>query len=112
MTDFSHNLSPFLTGQRGLRSELLKFISTKAAAGYGFEIACTITAKQHHFRTKEVHLKGVWHPSSEFRTERGGFWKGSIWRYRMYGQILRAWYLANRQKHSHVKTFFTNFGKF
>lgn len=111
MTTLSHHLTPFLTGQRGLRSELIKYMSPEAAAGYGFEVALTIAARQQNYRTKVVPLKGVWHPSSEFRTERGGFWKGGLWRYRMFGQILRAWYLANRHKYSHRKTYFSNLGK-
>ena len=88
-TDLSHRLSPFLTGQRGLRAELLKNISREAAAGYGFEIALTVTASQHNYRTRVVALNGVWHPSSEFRAERG-FWGGLLWKVRMYGQIIRA----------------------
>jgi glycosyltransferase involved in cell wall biosynthesis len=92
-TDLSHRLTPFLTGQRGLRAEILKSISREAASGYGFEVALTIGAQQQGYRKKIVKLQGVWHPSSELRMERG-FWRGSLWKLRMYGQIVRAWYLA------------------
>ena len=44
-TDLSHWFTPFLTGQRALRSELLKHISHTAAAGYGFEVALTVAAR-------------------------------------------------------------------
>jgi polyisoprenyl-phosphate glycosyltransferase len=109
-TDLSHRLSPFLTGQRGLRAKLLKDISPEAAAGYGFEIALTVTARQHAFRTRVVPLKGVWHPSSEFRAERG-FWGGLLWKLRMYGQIIRALYIAAREHYPKEKAFFSNISK-
>jgi polyisoprenyl-phosphate glycosyltransferase len=109
-TDLSHRLSPFLTGQRGLRAELLKNISREAASGYGFEIALTITASQHNYRTQVVALKGVWHPSSEFRAERG-FWGGLFWKLHMYGQILRAWYISTRAHYPKEKAFFSDISK-
>ena len=109
-TDLSHWLSPFLTGQRGLRAELLKYISREAASGYGFEIALTVTASQHNYRTRVVALKGVWHPSSEFRAERG-FWGGLVWKLHMYGQILRAWYISTRAHYPKEKAFFSFISK-
>jgi glycosyltransferase involved in cell wall biosynthesis len=110
-TDLSHRLSPFLTGQRGLRAELLKNISHEAAAGYGFEIALTVTASQHNYRTRVVALKGVWHPSSEFRAERG-FWGGLQWKLRMYGQIVRAWYISTHDHYPEEKAFSSDISKF
>ena len=105
-TDLSHRLSPFLTGQRGVRAELLLNTSrAQAASGYGFEIALTVTASQHNFRTRVVALKGVWHPSSEFRAERG-FWRGLQWKLHMYGQIMRAWYISTREQYPKEKAFF------
>jgi len=110
-TDLSHRLSPFLTGQRGLRAELLKYISREAAAGYGFEIALTVTSNQLNYRTRVVALKGVWHPSSEFRTERG-LWSGLLWKLRMYGQIIRAWVISTRDRYPKEKAFFSDINKF
>jgi hypothetical protein len=109
-TDLSHRLSPFLTGQRGLRAELLKYISPEAASGYGFEIALTVTARQHNYHTRVVSLKGVWHPSSEFRAERG-FWRGLLWKLHMYGQIIRAWYISSRAHYPKEKAFFSFLSK-
>ena len=110
-TDLSHWLTPFLTGQRGLRAELLKYVSHDAAAGYGFEVALTVAANQQNFRKRIVFLKGVWHPSSEFRTERGGYWKGKVWHLRMYGQIIHAWFIATRERYPNAKAFFTDISK-
>jgi len=109
-TDISHRLTPYLTGQRGLRAELLKYISHEAAAGYGFEIALTVAARQHNYRTRVVALKGVWHTPSEYRSERG-FWGGALWKLRMYGQIMRAWYIATRERYPKAKAFFSDIGK-
>ncbi len=106
-TDLSHWLTPFLTGQRGMRSDIMKYISREAAAGYGFEIALTIAARKLGYHKKVVRLKGVWHPRSELRTERG-FWKGFIWRARMYGQIVRAWFIATRERYPNAKAFFSD----
>ena len=103
-TDFSSWGMPFLTGQRGLRSEILKYVSREAAAGYGFEVALTIAASQQSFHKHVVPLKGVWHPPSEFH--RGGL-NGMIWRFRMYGQIIRGWVIATRQRHPKVNSFFS-----
>jgi glycosyltransferase involved in cell wall biosynthesis len=103
-TDISSWGMPFLTGQRGLRAEILKHISREAAAGYGFEVALTIAANQHGYHKHFVPLKGVWHPPSEFH--RGG-WNGLIWRFRMYAQIIRAWFIATRQRYPKVNSFFS-----
>ena len=110
-TDFSHRLTPFLTGQRGLRAELLKFVSPEAARGYGFEVALTVAAGQQYYRRRVVPLKGVWHPSSEFRSERG-FIGGVLWKLRMYGQVIRAWYISTRERYPNAKAFFSEIGKF
>ncbi len=109
-TDLAHWLTPFLTGQRGLRSEILKNISRQAASGYGFEVALTVAAGQHNFRTRVVPLKGVWHPSSEFRSERG-FWRGVFWKLRMYEQIVRAWYISTRERYPKTKSFYSDISK-
>ncbi len=106
-TSLSHTLTPFLTGQRGLRSELLKYVSPEASAGYGFDIALTMAASQKGYRKRFVHMDGVWHPSSESRSERG-FWYGAVWKARMYGQIIHAWWLVVRQRYPKARSFFSN----
>ncbi len=108
--DLSHWLTPFLTGQRGLRAEIFKKISREAASGYGFEVALTVAAGRYKFRTRVVILKGVWHPQSEYRSERG-FWGGVFWKLRMYGQIVRAWYISTRERYPKAKAFFSDISK-
>jgi glycosyltransferase involved in cell wall biosynthesis len=90
-TDFSHFITPWLSGQRCLRSDLLGYVSPTAAAGYGIETALTVAAKQDGWRCKRVPMYGVWHRPSE---QRLGWLAGIRTRSRMYGQIVRAWYLA------------------
>ena len=92
-TDFSHWLTPWLSGQRCLRTDLIRYILPEAASGYGFETALTITARHRHSRTQVVFLKGVWHPPSE---EHRGVLRGLIRRARMYGNILRAWWISEK----------------
>jgi glycosyltransferase involved in cell wall biosynthesis len=104
-TDFSHWATPFLTGQRAFRSKIMKYISQEASKGYGFEVALTIAARQNNFRTHIVALKGVWHPPSEFH--RSG-WNGITWRVRMYTQIVRAWWVATRERYPKAKQFFSS----
>jgi glycosyltransferase involved in cell wall biosynthesis len=106
-TTLSHKLTPFLTGQRGLRAELLKYVSREASAGYGFDVALTLAARQKGYRKRVVHLDGVWHPSSESRSERG-FWYGATWKARMYRQIIHAWWLVVRERHPNARSFFSN----
>jgi len=107
-TDFAHWASPWLTGQRGLAAEILKYVSEEAAAGYGFEVALTIAAKQYGYHTRIVPLKGVWHPPSEFHR---GLLYGLRWRGRMYGNVIRAWYIATCKRYPNAKAFFSLFTK-
>jgi glycosyltransferase involved in cell wall biosynthesis len=107
-TDFSHWATPFLTGQRGLRSDLLKHVSREASAGYGFEVALTVAAGQMGYRTRIVPLRGVWHPPSEFHR---GIWFGLKWRARMYKQIFRAWYIATRERYPKMRDVFSSITK-
>lgn len=107
-TDFAHWASPWLTGQRGLSAEILKYVSEEAAAGYGFEVALTIAAKQNGYRTRVVPMKGVWHPPSEFHR---GLRYGIRWRWHMYGNVLRAWYIATGQRHPKIRSIFPSIEK-
>jgi glycosyltransferase involved in cell wall biosynthesis len=90
-TDMSHHLTPWLSGQRCLRGELLHRIDWHAAEGYGIETALTVAALQDGWRVQRVPMPGVWHPLSEYHR---GLGDGIRNRARMYAQIARAWYRA------------------
>ena len=92
-TDLSHRLTPWLSGQRALRSELFSYISQDAAHGYGLETAMSLAARHHSWRVSHVPLLGVSHPLGEI--PRGGY-HGLQLKVRMYTEIGRAWMRANR----------------
>jgi polyisoprenyl-phosphate glycosyltransferase len=107
-TDFSSQGAPFLTGQRGLRADVMKHISREAAAGYGFEIALTVAANRRGYRTQKVPLQGVWHPPSELHR---GLWYGIKWRARMYSQILQALFVSIEERHPKARAFISSLTK-
>jgi glycosyltransferase involved in cell wall biosynthesis len=88
-TDMSHRLTPWLSGQRCLRSELLQRIDWHAADGYGVESAISVAGLQYGWRVRHIPLPGVWHPPSEYHR---GLGEGIRNRARMYSQIARALY--------------------
>jgi glycosyltransferase involved in cell wall biosynthesis len=90
-TDLAHWATPWLSGQRCLRNELLDMVSRPAAQGYGLETAITVAALLNGWKTQPVWLEGVYHPDGE--THRG-FVRGLFNRVSMYAQIIRAWYVA------------------
>lgn len=90
-TDLSHWGTPWLSGQRCLRAELLNSISWEAASGYGIETALTVAAQLNGWRVGKIPLWGMWHKPSE---DRRGYWSGAKTRGKMYLQIIRAWYIA------------------
>ncbi len=90
-TDMSHRLTPWLSGQRCVRSELLQRIDWHAAEGYGVESAISVASLQGGWRVQRVPLPGVWHPPSEYHR---GLGEGVLNRARMYAQIARALYRA------------------
>lgn len=95
VSDLSHWVTPWLSGQRCFRLELLRYVNREAAAGYGLETALTIAAKQRDWRCAEIIWRGVSHPPSEFHR---GKWQGILTRAKMYAQILRAWYIATSRQ--------------
>lgn len=90
-TDFAHWATPWLSGQRCLRSELLNQLSPEAASGYGLETALTVAGKIYDWRVEYIVLRGVYHLPSEFHR---GIGRGILTRARMYRQIVKAWYVA------------------
>jgi glycosyltransferase involved in cell wall biosynthesis len=94
-TDLSHWATPWLTGQRCLRTNLFRYVSKDAAEGYGIETALTVASHQQGWRCQHVILRGVHHPPSEFHR---GVWAGIKVRAKMYSQVLRAFYLASNWK--------------
>ncbi|MEN6392813.1 MAG: hypothetical protein ABFD53_03295 [Anaerolineaceae bacterium] len=55
-------------------------MSKEAAAGYGFETALTLAAKQRDWRCQQIIWYGVSHPPSEYHR---GRWRGMKTRAKM-----------------------------
>lgn len=87
-TDFAHWATPWLTGQRCLKTEILDYLTEETASGYGLEIALTVAAQMHDYRVARVIMRGVWHPSSEYHR---GLREALRSRRRMHREIWKAW---------------------
>jgi glycosyltransferase involved in cell wall biosynthesis len=92
--DLSHRITPWLSGQRCLRSNLLKTISWEAAEGYGFETALTMAARINQWKCEKVPLVNLTHPLGEI--PRGGY-HGWGTKFLLFYQVLRAWYLSRER---------------
>jgi glycosyltransferase involved in cell wall biosynthesis len=101
-TDLSHWATPWLTGQRCLRAELLNKISIEAAQGYGFETALTVAASRNGWRVQRVWLKGVSHPPGHL--PRSG-WHGIGLKFKMYSEIYKAWVMTSGWQELARRTF-------
>jgi LmbE family N-acetylglucosaminyl deacetylase/glycosyltransferase involved in cell wall biosynthesis len=94
-TDLPHIVTPWLTGQRCIKSYLLDEIPLEAARGYGFETALTVAARNLRWRVRRVFLRGVSHPISEVHR---GLLRGFMNRMKMYSQIARAWRITRSSR--------------
>ncbi|SHI79133.1 Glycosyl transferase family 2 [Geosporobacter subterraneus DSM 17957] len=86
-TDWAQKIAPFLSGQRAIRSSLIKKIEGLDITSYGFEIALTKYLHSNKIPVKKVVLCGITHTMKE---EKLGLYRGFLWRIKMYWQILKA----------------------
>jgi len=92
--DLAHRITPWLSGQRCLRSNLLRSISWNAAEGYGFETALTMAARKNNWNCEKVPLMCLTHPLGE--VPRGGY-HGWGTKFLLFYQVLRAWYISRER---------------
>ncbi len=85
-TDWSHLLTPFLSGQRCLRWSLFARTPDLEKSGWGAETAFHLHAAREHLRLEKVFLEGVTQVTKEEKAE---FPTAARARARMYGHILR-----------------------
>lgn len=85
-TDWSHILTPFLSGQRCLRWSVFSRTPELAEAGWGAETAFHLHAAREHLRLEKVVLEGVTQVTKEEKAE---FPAAVRSRARMYGHIVR-----------------------
>ncbi len=87
VTDLAQKLAPFLTGQRGVRREILYRLNHEDwISGFGIEMVLTRYAKENGLRVLEVPLENVTHTMKE---EKLGLAKGMKARLKMYWEIAK-----------------------
>ncbi len=85
-TDLAQTITPFLSGLRGVRRQIMEDIPGVETTRYGVEVALTRHARRHRLRVREVRLSGLTHVMKE---EKMGLWAGLRARLRMYWEIVR-----------------------
>ncbi|SEF45550.1 Glycosyltransferase involved in cell wall bisynthesis [Caloramator fervidus] len=85
-TDLAQKIAPFLSGQRGVKKDILNKIDKIDITKYGIEIALTKYAKKYNYRVRNVELPDLTHIMKE---EKLGFKEGFKARLRMYKDIIR-----------------------
>lgn len=85
-TDLAQKITPFLTGQRAIRREILQEMPNMNDLGFGVEVALTRFAKTHGITYEEVIMPEV---SQIMKEEKFGLIDGFSRRLRMYWEIVR-----------------------
>jgi glycosyltransferase involved in cell wall biosynthesis len=93
-TDIAQKITPFLSGQRALRRELLESISDLDLSRFGMEVALHRYVEEMNIPVKIVNLADLSHVMKE---EKLGFWKGIAARGKMYWEIIK--YAAKANPH-------------
>ncbi|HHW98580.1 MAG TPA: glycosyltransferase [Firmicutes bacterium] len=85
-TDLAQKITPFLTGQRAVRRQILQQLPNIEELGFGVEIALTRYVKAHGVPYREIMLHEV---SQVMKEEKFGLIDGISRRLRMYWDIVR-----------------------
>jgi len=86
LSDFGNRVTPQLSGQRAMKTELLRSLPDLQKSRYDVELKLTRWAKEKGWRVKYVPLEGL---GQRLKEEKRGFWAGMAHRLKMYLQILR-----------------------
>jgi len=84
-TDLAQKLAPYLSGQRVIKTSLLKQVEDMDFARFGVELALTRFVEEHDIAYETVELPDLSHVMKE---EKLGFWKGLGSRLKMYREII------------------------
>jgi len=87
-TDLSQRIAPILNGQRALRAWFAKELPDLSGHRYGVEIFISTFAKKNNYKSKEIVLRGL---SQVLKEEKEGVIKGTVYRYKMYGDLWKTW---------------------
>lgn len=91
LTDLSHLIAPWVTGQRALPLERVRELPDFSGLGYGLEAALNKFAREHNWSVKMVVLRGVSHVMKE---EKLGLVKAVKARASMYLEVGKGWLIS------------------
>jgi len=91
LTDLSHLIAPWVTGQRALPLERIRELPDFSNLGYGLEAALNKFAREHDWVVKTVVLHGVSHVMKE---EKLGLLKAVRARASMYLEVGKGWLIS------------------
>ena len=85
-TTLSQKITPFLSGQRAVRQEVMRSMTDFSKSGFGIETLLTIHVRKNKIAYETVFLKNLTHIVKE---KKKGLIKGFLYRVKMYYEILR-----------------------
>ncbi|WP_083189810.1 glycosyltransferase family 2 protein [Orenia metallireducens] len=85
-TDFAQRLTPYLTGQRALRREIIDSYEELRDSKFGAELYLTKLVIEKELKVEKVLLEGLTHRMKE---EKRGFIIGIISRIKMYWEVFK-----------------------
>lgn len=91
-TTLSQKITPFLSGQRAIRQEVIKSMKDFSKSGFGFETLLTIHVRKNKIAYETVFLENLTHLVKE---KKKGLIRGFIYRMKMYYEILRQIFIAS-----------------
>ncbi len=93
-TDLAQWISPFLSGQRAVRKEMLANLCNMEISKFGIEVVLTNYVKRNNIPYKKVFLQQMSHVMKE---EKLGIIKGLHARMKMYWEILKGIALVSKK---------------
>lgn len=87
-TDLAQRLTPFLSGQRAMRREVMEQIPDVERSGYGVEVALSRYAERNGIRVVHVPLRNL---AQVMKEEKHGLARGLYRRLKMYWEIITWW---------------------
>lgn len=93
-SDTAQRISPYISGQRAMRRQIVESIPYLAEMRMGVEVTINTFAKRQRARVLRVVLHGV---SNTFKEQKMGLMKGTAARARMYAEIGRAMVRTRRR---------------
>lgn len=90
-TTLSQKITPFLSGQRAIRKEVLTSLNDFSKSGFGIETLLTIHVRKNKIAYKTVCLESLTHLVKEKKI---GLIRGFIYRMKMYYEILKQVFIS------------------